>query len=150
MTQLTDLLALGARDGGETAGLVDVATADVLASRQSNPVFERTLARAVERGFIPAADQDAVRERVGRLASDYGFEPDDFDLPGGTARIRLEVVDGGDQGHHVAGLGLRDGSFGLLPGPAGGHEHDLVERSGPGPRSRRRGGRGGSGRTCRP
>src|SRR5690348_2733016 len=33
---------------------------------------------------------ESIEEMVAR------FEPDDFDLPGGTARIRLEVVDGED------------------------------------------------------
>lgn len=65
------------------------ATADVLASRRAaDPIFERTLARAVERGFIPAAEADAVRERVGRMARDYGFDPDDF------ARVVLIESDG--------------------------------------------------------
>ncbi len=69
--------------------LVASTTAQVLASRQAaDPVFERTLARAVERGFIPAADVDQVREKVGRMARDYGFDPDDF------ARVVLIESDG--------------------------------------------------------
>ena len=61
----------------------------VLASRQAaDPVFERTLSRAVERGFIPAADVDQVREKVGRMAREYGFDPDDF------ARVVLMESDG--------------------------------------------------------
>ncbi len=61
----------------------------VLASRQAaDPVFERTLSRAVERGFIPAADVDQVREKVGRMAREYGFDPDDF------ARVVLIESDG--------------------------------------------------------
>jgi len=51
-------------------------------------VFERTLARAVERGFVPPEEADAVRDRVGRMASDYGFDPDDF------ARVTLIESDG--------------------------------------------------------
>ncbi len=64
------------------------ATADVLASRGLSPVFERTLARAVERGFIPPHEQDAVRQRVARLGQDYGFSSDDF------ARVALIESDG--------------------------------------------------------
>lgn len=63
-------------------------TADVLAARAQSPVFERTLARAVERGFIPPQEQDAVRQRVVRLGQDYGFSPDDF------ARVALIESDG--------------------------------------------------------
>ncbi len=64
-------------------------TSQVLASRQAaDPVFERTLARAVERGFIPAADVDQVREKVARMAREYGFDPDDF------ARVVLMESDG--------------------------------------------------------
>lgn len=63
--------------------------AQVLAGRQArDPVFERTLARAVDRGFIPAEEAGAVRERVGRMARDYGFDPDDF------ARVVLIESDG--------------------------------------------------------
>ena len=63
-------------------------TADVLAQRVQSPVFERTLARAVERGFVPPHEQDAVRQRVARLGQDYGFTPDDF------ARVALIESDG--------------------------------------------------------
>ncbi len=63
--------------------------AQVLANRQAaDPVFERTLSRAVERGFIPAADVDQVREKVGRMAREHGFDPDDF------ARVVLMESDG--------------------------------------------------------
>ncbi len=74
------------------AAAAPASTADVLAARQSNPVFERTLARAVERGFVPAADADAVRERVDRMAQAYGFDPDDF------ARVVLIESDGMNPG----------------------------------------------------
>ncbi len=74
------------------AAAAPASTADVLPARQSNPVFERTLARAVERGFVPAADADAVRERVDRMAQAYGFDPDDF------ARVVLIESDGMNPG----------------------------------------------------
>ncbi len=68
---------------------VPASAARVLASRQAaDPVFERTLSRAVERGFIPAADVDQVREKVGRMAREHGFDPDDF------ARVVLIESDG--------------------------------------------------------
>jgi len=71
-----------------TATPAPASTAQVLASRQSQPVLERTLNRAVERGFIPPRDLHAVRERVERMANDYGFDPDDF------ARVSLIESDG--------------------------------------------------------
>lgn len=67
-------------------------TAAVLAGRQNQPVFERTLARAVERGFIPPHEVEAVRDRVGLMAQDYGFSPDDF------ARVTLIESDGMNPG----------------------------------------------------
>lgn len=67
---------------------VAATTASVLAGRASQPVFERTLARAVERGFVPPHEVDAVRERVNLMAQDYGFSPDDF------ARVALIESDG--------------------------------------------------------
>ncbi len=54
------------------------ATARVLAGRQPVSVFERTLDRAVQRGWIPPEEVAAVRERVQQLARDYGFRPDDL------------------------------------------------------------------------
>ena len=81
--------ALAEGAGASRRGAVSSpSTADVLAQRVQSPVFERTLARAVERGFIPPHEQDAVRQRVARLGQDYGFTPDDF------ARVTLIESDG--------------------------------------------------------
>ena len=83
--------AVAGAEGAGTPRAVAAAwpvTADVLAGRSASPVFERTLARAVERGFIPPHEADAVRERVARLGQDYGFSPDDF------ARVTLIESDG--------------------------------------------------------
>lgn len=46
----------------------------------AHPVLERTLERAVQKGFVPAGDVDAVRQRIGRLAEEHSFSPDDFAL----------------------------------------------------------------------
>lgn len=81
--------AATAAAGATAPRLAAPTTSQVLASRQAaDPVFERTLSRAVERGFIPAADVDQVREKVGRMAREYGFDPDDF------ARVVLIESDG--------------------------------------------------------
>lgn len=86
-----DALAAGSPAPAPTSSprVAAATTSQVLASRQmADPVFERTLSRAVERGFIPAADVDQVREKVGRMAREYGFDPDDF------ARVVLIESDG--------------------------------------------------------
>ena len=54
------------------------AWASVSASRASHPVLDRTLERAVAKGFVPAADLPAVRDKVLALAQRYNFQPDDF------------------------------------------------------------------------
>lgn len=41
-------------------------------------VLDRTLQRAVAKGFIPAQEQAQVRQRVEMLADKYGFSADDF------------------------------------------------------------------------
>ena len=41
-------------------------------------MLERTLARAVDKGFVPAQQLPAVRQRVLALAERYNFAPDDF------------------------------------------------------------------------
>ena len=102
-TELSEGEAMAGSSVGTSSGLPSAAAsangggripaappaAQVLANRQAaDPVFERTLSRAVERGFIPASDVDLVREKVGRMARDHGFDPDDF------ARVVLMESDG--------------------------------------------------------
>ncbi len=60
-------------------------TANALAARpaswansSNHPVLDRTLERAVAKGFVPAADVPAVRDKVLALADRYNFQPDDF------------------------------------------------------------------------
>lgn len=92
MVSLDSLPTAGEVTAGATGALRPgsslPSTTQVLADRQNNPVFERTLSRAVERGFVPPHEQDAVRDRVARMANDYGFDPDDF------ARVALIESDG--------------------------------------------------------
>lgn len=56
----------------------DAVTAAARPSGQDHPVLERTLARAVDKGFVPAQQLPAVRQRVLALAERYNFAPDDF------------------------------------------------------------------------
>ena len=53
-----------------------------------NPVLQQTLDRAVQRGFIPAQEKQAVQNKIVQLAQKYHFAPDDF------ARMTLMESDG--------------------------------------------------------
>ena len=58
------------------------------ADRGANPVLEKTLDRAVEKGFIPAQDKQAVYNKIVQLSVQHRFSPDDF------ARLTLMESDG--------------------------------------------------------
>lgn len=55
---------------------------------KANPILQKTLDRAVDKGFIPASERQAVHDRILQMASEYKFAPDDF------ARITLLESDG--------------------------------------------------------
>ena len=55
---------------------------------QAHPILQKTLDRAVDKGFIPANERQAVHDRILQMASEYKFAPDDF------ARITLMESDG--------------------------------------------------------
>ena len=61
---------------------------NVTVGSDEHPVLDKTLDRAVEKGFIPEADKQAVRNKVLDLAVQYRFAPDDF------ARLTLMESDG--------------------------------------------------------
>ncbi len=65
----------------------DVADA-AAAAAGGHPVLERTLDRAVAKGFIPAIERGDVRDKILKLASTHRFKPDDF------ARMTLMESDG--------------------------------------------------------
>jgi hypothetical protein len=48
------------------------------ASTGQHPVLDKTLERAVAKGFVPAAEVSAVKDRILALADRYNFQPDDF------------------------------------------------------------------------
>ena len=54
----------------------------------ANPVLDKTLDRAVAKGFIPVAEKTAVYDKILELASTHRFKPDDF------ARMTLMESDG--------------------------------------------------------
>jgi hypothetical protein len=53
-----------------------------------HPVLDKTLDRAVSKGFIPANEKQDVYQKVLQMASKHGFAPDDF------ARMTLMESDG--------------------------------------------------------
>ena len=58
------------------------------ADQGGNPILEKTLNRAVEKGFIPAQDKQAVMNKIIQLSQQHRFAPDDF------ARLSLMESDG--------------------------------------------------------
>jgi hypothetical protein len=58
------------------------------ADRGAFPVLEKTLDRAVDKGFIPAQDKQAVMNKIVQLSQQHRFSPDDF------ARLTLMESDG--------------------------------------------------------
>ncbi len=58
------------------------------ASPGSNPVLEKTLDRAVAKGFIPAVEKNDVHNKILELAKRHQFNPDDF------AKMTLMESDG--------------------------------------------------------
>ena len=68
------------------------ATAQVQLESRGNvsahPVLEKTLDRAVSKGFIPANEKQAVMDKILQLSKEHKFKPDDF------ARLTLMESDG--------------------------------------------------------
>jgi hypothetical protein len=59
-----------------------------LSDKNNHPVLEKTLERAVSKGFIPALEKNAVYDKILQLANTHNFKPDDF------ARMTLMESDG--------------------------------------------------------
>ena len=56
--------------------------------RRGNVVLEKTIDRAIEKGFIPPQDKQAVMNKIVQLSQEHRFAPDDF------ARLTLMESDG--------------------------------------------------------
>ena len=56
--------------------------------RSGHVVLEKTIDRAIEKGFIPAQDKQAVMNKIVQLSQEHRFAPDDF------ARLTLMESDG--------------------------------------------------------
>jgi len=83
MTPMSTLAALKLRQGTVEAVQLNTESPQV-----SAPVLDKTLARAVTKGYMQAEDQRAVRDKILQLATTHGFSPDDF------ARTTLMESDG--------------------------------------------------------
>ncbi len=72
------------------AALAGTAQVQLLArsDRSGNVVLEKTIDRAIEKGFIPAQDKQAVMNKIVQLSQEHRFAPDDF------ARLTLMESDG--------------------------------------------------------
>jgi hypothetical protein len=75
---------------GAASALASTAQVQLLSrvDRNNNPVLEKTIDRAVEKGFIPAQDKQAVMNKILQLSQQHRFSPDDF------ARLSLMESDG--------------------------------------------------------
>ena len=78
-------------------------SADAGEGSADSPVLDRTLARAVDKGFVPAHEVGAVKARVQALAERYRFSPDDF--------ARLTLMESG----------------GMNPQASNGHCHGIIQ-----------------------
>jgi hypothetical protein len=73
-----------------SAALTGTAQVQLLtrSDRSGNVVLEKTIDRAIEKGFIPAQDKQAVMNKIVQLSQEHRFAPDDF------ARLTLMESDG--------------------------------------------------------
>jgi len=72
----------------QTVAPLASAQAPLLASGAAHPVLQKTLDRAVAKGFIPPAEKSAVYDKILQMAGNHRFSPDDF------ARMTLMESDG--------------------------------------------------------
>jgi hypothetical protein len=107
------------------------------ANDQDHPVLDSTLARAVDKGYVPASDLPAVRNRVLALADRYRFAPDDFarltlmesgmnpQASNGSCHGIIQFCDGPGRG--AAAVGMRNNPRAIL-GMGMLQQLDLVDR----------------------
>ena len=83
ITPMSTLAALKLRQGS-----VEGVQLSKESTQSSAPVLDKTLARAVSKGYLQAQEQHSVRDKILQLATTHGFSPDDF------ARTTLMESDG--------------------------------------------------------
>ena len=108
------------------------------AAQGNHPLLERTLNRAVAKGFVPSDQLPAVRDKVIALADRYNFQPDDFarltlmesggmnpQATNGRCHGIIQFCDGENRG--AASVGLKDNPRSIL-GMGLLQQLDLVDR----------------------
>jgi hypothetical protein len=124
-------------------------TANALAARPSSwssnsfgtephPVLDRTLSRAVDKGFVQANEVAAVKNKILALAERYNFQPDDFarltlmesggmnpQASNGNCHGIIQFCDGPNRG--AASVGFKDNPRAIL-GMGLLQQLDLVDR----------------------
>jgi hypothetical protein len=122
----TDLTAhaLAARSASLASGTSALQT-NAPPSDNGHSILERTLGRAVEKGFVAAQDLAAVRQKVMGLAQRYNFAPDDFarltlmesggmnpQASNGSCHGIIQFCDGANRG--AAAVGLKNNPRSIL------------------------------------
>jgi hypothetical protein len=105
---------------------------------EPHAVLDRTLTRAVEKGFLQASELPAVKNRILALAERYNFQPDDFarltlmesggmnpQASNGNCHGIIQFCDGPNRG--AASVGLKDNPRAIL-GMGLLQQLDLVDR----------------------
>lgn len=87
-TAARDIAPSGIATARPAATQAAIAVMPAAGAPTAHPLLDRTLDRAVARGYLPAGDQAEVQQRILRLAQRHGFQPDDF------ARVTLLESDG--------------------------------------------------------
>jgi hypothetical protein len=103
-----------------------------------NPILQKTLDRAVEKGFIPAEEKQQVYQKILGMARHYQFAPDDFarltlmesggmnpQASNGRCHGIIQFCDGENRG--AASVGLKDNPRAIL-GMGLLQQLDLVDR----------------------
>jgi hypothetical protein len=103
-----------------------------------HPVLDKTLERAIAKGFVTASDAPAVKDKILALSDRYNFQPDDFarlslmesggmnpQASNGNCHGIIQFCDGPNRG--AASVGLKDNPRSIL-GMGLLQQLDLVDR----------------------
>jgi hypothetical protein len=90
VTPAANVNTLNSTSAMGTAALAGTAQVQLLtrSDRSGNVVLEKTIDRAIEKGFIPPQDKQQVMNKIVQLSQQHRFSPDDF------ARLTLMESDG--------------------------------------------------------
>jgi len=113
LSSLSTLAALKLRQP-----LVENVQMNTAASTVSTPVLDKTIARAVSKGYVAVGEEGAVREKILSLSARHNFSPDDFAhltlmesdgmnprASNGSCHGIIQFCDGPNRGAASAGMG---------------------------------------------